>query len=310
MLDAENIRLMYVATTRARDHLVLSLLRTEKDGKDTPAGQISSLMSDRPDLWETFVMAPSAAHASVGDATGGGSNGSSPADHSLEARDHWLSEREAMLTDMGRPSSASATSLGRSTGESQDGKEEQESEEPWRRGRGGTQVGRAVHAVLQATDLASGHDIADRARAQAVAEGVPDRATEIESLATTAVASEAVKRAVASGRLWREVPVAVPVGGGSLHGFIDLLFEERDGLVVVDYKTDSISESQAQEAVNRYRLQGGAYAYAVEQLTGKRVKEVVFLYLQPNREERLPDLQQAMEDARSEAESLLGAGAN
>ena len=314
MLDAEYVRLMYVATTRARDHLVLSLRRTEKDGKDTPAGQISARMAGRPDLWESVVLVPPA-RVGTADAseTGAGQDSMSTADHSLEARDRWLTEREALLTAMGRPSSASATSLGRVTKEpfllslSKDEKEEQESDEPWRRGRGGTQTGRAVHAVLQATDLASGHDIADRAQAQAVAEGVPDRAGDIEDLARTAVSSAIVKRAVASRRLWREVPVAVPAGGGSLHGFIDLLFEEDDGLVVVDYKTDSVNPDQVAEAVHRYRLQGGAYAYAIQALTGKPVKEVVFLYLRPNREEVLQDLHQAMDDARAEAEDLLGA---
>ena len=311
MQDAEQVRLMYVATTRARDHLVLSLRRTEKDGKNTAAGEISALLDDKPDLWEPVVLVPQAAGGGMtvpGDGVRGDS--SQPIDHSLEARDRWLADREALLTDLGRPSSASATSLGRGTEKLPDEKEEPESEEPWRRGRGGTQVGRAVHAVLQATDLASGHDIAVRAQAQAVAEGVPGSGPEIEDLARTAIASDIVKRAVASGRLWREVPVAVPAGGGSLHGFIDLLFEEDGGLVVVDYKTDSVSANETAEAVRRYRLQGGAYAYAVHALTGKPVKEVVFLYLQPNREERLQDLQQAMNDARTEAESLLGAATN
>ena len=95
------------------------------------------------------------------------------------------------------------------------------------------------------------------------------------------------------------------MGDGSLHGFIDLLFDEGDGLVVADYKTDSIDAADAPEAVKRYRLQGGAYAYAIQQLTGRPVKEVVFLYLQPRREERLPDLADAMRDARAAAEAWL-----
>ena len=121
-----------------------------------------------------------------------------------------------------------------------------------------------------------------------------------------AVESETVKRAVASGRFWREVPVAAAIGEGSLHGFIDLLFEEDDGLIVVDYKTDSVSATETSEAVLGYRLQGGAYAHAIRQVTGKEVKEVIFLYLQPRREERLDNLAQAMRDAAEEAGELLG----
>ena len=83
----------------------------------------------------------------------------------------------------------------------------------------------------------TGADIDDRAQAQAAAEGIPSSARHIARLSRAAVDSDIVKRAVASGRFWREVPVAVAIGGGSLHGFIDLLFEEAGGLVVVDYKT-------------------------------------------------------------------------
>ena len=72
-----------------------------------------------------------------------------------------------------------------------------------------------------------------------------------------------------------------------------------------NHKTDSVGASETAEAVLRYRLQGGAYAHALRQVTGKQVKEVVFLYLQPRREERLDGLAQAMQDAKEEAEALL-----
>ena len=124
-------------------------------------------------------------------------------------------------------------------------------------------------------------------------------------MAGVAVQSNIVRRAVASQRIWREVPVAAPVGDGSLHGFIDLLFEENDGLVVVDYKTDAVTEAQLPEVMDRYRLQGGAYAHAIAQITGKRVKEMVFLYLQPKMEVVLADLPGAMAEARAAAQSLL-----
>ena len=49
---AEQVRLMYVATTRARDHLVLSLRRTAARGKGTAAAEISEYLKDSPELWE------------------------------------------------------------------------------------------------------------------------------------------------------------------------------------------------------------------------------------------------------------------
>ena len=107
-------------------------------------------------------------------------------DHSIEARDRWESERDNLIKRMGRPTYVSATSLGRHVQEQED-KPEQESDEPWRRGRAGTSVGRAVHAVLQSLDLATGADIEARSRVQAAAEGVPDREKEVAGLIRVAV---------------------------------------------------------------------------------------------------------------------------
>ena len=225
-----------------------------------------------------------------------------PGEHSVGARDGWQQHRKELMNVMSHPSFIAATAL---HGLEDDEKPEQETPEPWRRGRAGTSVGRAVHAVLQSIDLANGDGLEDRTRAQAVAEGVPGRQGEVVRLVRAALESETVRRAIASGRIWREVSVATPVGRGSLHGFIDLLFEEDDGLVVVDYKTDAVSQEDVRNAVARYRLQGGAYAYAIGKATGKPVKQVIFLYLQPKQEVELEDLSQAIRDAAAAADEML-----
>ena len=305
MSDAEDVRLMYVAATRARDHLILSIRRKETGSRSTSktfAALISETMQDS-DLWEpVHLVDMDESQGSLSDSTS--QDPPDSIDHSIEARDRWESERDNLIKRMGRPTYVSATSLGRHAQEQED-KPEQESDEPWRRGRAGTSVGRAVHAVLQSIDLATGADIEARSRVQAAAEGVPDRAKEVADLVRVAVESDVVHRAVASGRVWREVPVATPTGDGILHGFIDLLFEEHDGLVIVDYKTDAVSAAETPEAALRYRLQGGAYALALQEITGKHVKEVVFLYLHPRREQKLADLRQAIQDAEDAAKAIL-----
>ena len=142
----------------------------------------------------------------------------------------------------------------------------------------------------------------DVARAQAAAEGIPHREAEIVRLTRVALQSQTVQRAVASGRWWREVPVAAPVGETVLEGFIDLLFEESGELVVVDYKTDILeTEEEMAERTRRYRLQGGAYALAIEAATKRPVKEVVFLFLQPEGEVVLQELPAAIEEAEKAA---------
>ena len=307
--DAESVRLIYVAATRARDHLVLSLRRPERGG-NTPAHIITRCMADYPELWETVVLKggtlPSATES--GDEENTAVSLSAGSEHTLSARDEWIAGRHELIAGRGRPLFTSATALGQRRRQERERKDEQEwgqGDEPWRRGRAGTQVGRAVHAVLQSIDLATGAGLAERAKAQATAEGIPNREADVIRLARIAVNSEIVRRAVASQRLWREVPVAAPVEGGFLHGFIDLLFEEPDGLVVVDYKTDSVDEDRVEDAVEKYRLQGGAYACAVSRATGRRVKEVRFLYLEAEKDVLLPDLAAAVRDAEARAMAEL-----
>ncbi|UWG96224.1 helicase-exonuclease AddAB subunit AddA [Dehalobacter sp. DCM] len=63
-----------------------------------------------------------------------------------------------------------------------------------------------------------------------------------------------------------------------LQGVIDCYFEEDDGIVLVDYKTDHIPEGGSLILLERYRRQLDYYARALEMLTGKKVKEK-YLYL-------------------------------
>lgn len=56
-----------------------------------------------------------------------------------------------------------------------------------------------------------------------------------------------------------------------VQGVIDVYFEEEDGLVLLDYKTDRVAE--AEELRSRYHIQMDLYARALEQITQKHVKE-------------------------------------
>lgn len=58
-----------------------------------------------------------------------------------------------------------------------------------------------------------------------------------------------------------------------VQGIIDVYFEEDDGLVVLDYKTDKIYCEK--ELADRYRAQLDYYAKALTQMTGKPVKEKI-----------------------------------
>jgi ATP-dependent helicase/nuclease subunit A len=90
-----------------------------------------------------------------------------------------------------------------------------------------------------------------------------------------------VRAAVEGGwRSWREVPVATEIDGVLLEGFVDLLLEQPDGeLVVVDWKTDRVPEpAELDAALDRYSVQGAAYALALEAMLARTVARCVFVF--------------------------------
>ena len=310
MDDCERVRLLYVAATRARDHLVVGMHRPNKGVTDAAA--IAKLLEGRDALWERVELLPQYRAQAQGIGLRGIAHVADTAQplndaaHTPEARGEWQDRRDALLRVQSRPASVAATDLAGVVKDEAYADDDSGTAGASRRGRGGAPLGRAVHAVLQTIDLATGAGIEDTARAQAAAEGIPQAHADIAALARAAVNSDIVRRAVASGRYWREALIAAPIGRGALEGFIDLLFEEEGELVVVDYKTDAIDADAAEYIVNsRYRDQAGSYALITERATGKRVKDVVFLFLRPKSEQRLRDIDALKANAQRDAERHL-----
>lgn len=108
------------------------------------------------------------------------------------------------------------------------------------------------------------------------------------------IASDLGKRMLNAPAYYREVPFNIEIPCQEvyqelaeecytqetvlLQGVIDCYFEERDGLILVDYKTDYVPEGGEEIIRDRYRLQIAYYARALEKLTGKTVQEK-YIYL-------------------------------
>jgi len=138
---------------------------------------------------------------------------------------------------------------------------------PWQRGRYGTAIGRAVHAVLQDADLLHGDDIERLSTVQCAAEGIFGFEERVAALSRSALGAPIVRAAAAGAPHWRELFVVVQLGRTVLEGYVDLLVRTDEGLVIVDYKTDqwsSVAERAARLA--RYRLQLAAYGVALRSL--------------------------------------------
>jgi ATP-dependent helicase/nuclease subunit A len=65
--------------------------------------------------------------------------------------------------------------------------------------------------------------------------------------------------------------VTIGMGDTLVEGVADCVFEEEDGYVVVDFKTDQPSG----EKLERYRRQVGLYAEAVARATGRPARAIL-----------------------------------
>jgi ATP-dependent exoDNAse (exonuclease V) beta subunit len=152
----------------------------------------------------------------------------------------------------------------------------------------GRELGTLVHDVMERIDLSAPGNIADVARALARPRGMGDATVRVASeLIVSALSTPVIGRARAAARSWRELPFCLESDGVILEGKIDLVFEEEDGLVVVDYKTDEIGAGSAADLAARYDVQARSYGLALAAVTGRCVKEVVLVFMREPTEERI-----------------------
>lgn len=286
MSDAEHVRLLYVAATRARDHLVVSLHR--KFVKPTVDHGLTRA--------ERIHRAGGAEHGAVllerpgGRRIAAGATAGRPVapedlgqfeERLRIVRDHaarvWSTSASSLEggEDVAGPDVASTTPAGAPS-------VTEAGAATLDLGSRGAAVGDAVHGVLHVAALDPSADIAGAVRARCEALGVTDLEAHVALLARSALEHPLVAEA-AAGRHWREAYVGALAPGATdsvRDGIIDLLFEDADGsLVVVDYKTDHVPVAALGARTAFYRPQVREYVRLVEATTGRRVGRAVLLFL-------------------------------
>jgi ATP-dependent exoDNAse (exonuclease V) beta subunit len=125
------------------------------------------------------------------------------------------------------------------------------------------ELGTQVHALLAGTVLVEPHAEAVR-------------------LADVFRRSPLAARAARAARAEREFDFLMSVEGLVIRGQVDLWFVEGGELVIVDYKTDTVTASQAAQKAQDYALQLRLYAMAVERVAGRPVGRAWLYFLRPN----------------------------
>ncbi|MFW3171373.1 UvrD-helicase domain-containing protein [Geodermatophilus sp. CPCC 206100] len=287
MDDRERRRLLYVAATRARDHLVVSLHRSAASSTRSAARLLAEdgRAAEGAEAWSAAELP---ADASV--------RTEPTAPRSPQEYREWFARLARVREASGLPSAVSASGLegtepavASGAADAGGAKGALNIELPaWTKGRYGTAIGRAVHGVLQSVDLATGAGLADAVASQCGTEGVEAHADVVTELVRSALSSEVVQRAAASEH-WREMYVGTLQDDGTvLEGLVDLVYREDDGsLVVVDYKTDAIPAAALPSRLAYYRPQIAAYAQMLA-AAGCTVGESSVAFLAPDRATVVP----------------------
>ena len=285
----EERRLFYVAMTRARERLILSgAARLESDsscgGSGAPIGWIAPALV--PDLAARVDDGSGVADGvrfefvceAVDDLEPAAGVSTDPRPDPVEVRDEiappegprvrslsytslatyarcgyrFYAERVLGLPeppDAPRPGSAGASRVGTLT--------------PAERGS-------AVHALLERLDFRRPlRPSADAIAAVAARPPTGREATEIAALVERFGASEICRRLGRATRVRREQPFAFPLAETLITGALDVIGSEREGMLIVDYKTNQLKGRDPAVVVERqYQAQRLIYALAVLPVRG------------------------------------------
>lgn len=255
--DAEKKRLLYVAATRAKEMLVVSVWKQGKS--ENPQGAWAPL--------DAFLT------AELPEAPAAGQGQPAPRMSGLPAELEAFSarRRERRAASAGATYAVVPVTDVAHAGHTRPG---------WQRTGRGMSWGRVLHGVLEAVMRDAKLDVATAAANLLAEEDRPaGDVPEVVRVVEGVRASELWKRALAAPRRLVEVPFALEVPRAELgfsegpdpvllQGAIDLVFEEEEGWALVDYKSDTVAGNR-DALVAFYSPQIAIYRRYWERLTGR-----------------------------------------
>jgi ATP-dependent helicase/nuclease subunit A len=305
--EAELVRTLYVAMTRAKDRLVVSGAWPRGNGRASAGTHLRLLGKREPSPPDLDAVAGGLVAVSGACADECGIRWVFPAlvqggtpPPRLEApplpsragvngdREKIAARQERAIERMARPFSSPASAEAHRSLLEELGEERETSRTARTERSAAAAAGSAVHRVLERLDL--GADLADE-----LARGAERLPRDLEGLvdpervpAALARASDLLERlrtgplmdrlqAIARGVVARELPVLLLPGEGQgapvgfVSGTIDLVYRDPNTgeLVIADYKTDEVAaETKLQEHAGAYAAQGAVYRRALREALG------------------------------------------
>ncbi len=276
----ESIRLLYVALTRAMDHLVIGCYHCPAGNPESasPAERLWGLLQ-ATDPSRTENACPAAGPTSEADAGTWGD---------LPDRGVFAVDRAGLLEQVQLRVATSPTSLTVLVAP-EDEPVHAEPVEVGYRPRGssrGAAIGTATHRVLELlSTLASPatEEISRLARLACAESSILELQHDIESRVRSALDSDRLRDALDGGRALREVYLVFRDRERFVEGYVDLLVQRPDGTVVLDYKTDrAVTEAERELKEKHYAPQLAAYATGVERVTGEAPSLTSLIFASPS----------------------------
>jgi ATP-dependent exoDNAse (exonuclease V) beta subunit len=296
-VEAERRRLLYVAATRAREHLIVPSVTGILGAKGLLSELVLNLPLEDRDLVARVPLADielperdEAASAPVSDGEIGAA---------VDERERWLVDLERRKQLAAEPRRIEIASS-RERAQGPLAAEVATFDAALVIGQGPPiPIGDAVHMVMERVTLPGAHDLEqiadDVCKEGAITQDIED----VISMCRACLDSPSVKRALELGSWWREVPFMLNHAEDGMdrgrapltNGRVDLVYRDGEELIVVDYKTDrDVTEKSAEQYAREHHSgQGEVYAQGLSTATGLAVRHVAFVYCKAGAEVRLRD---------------------
>ena len=291
----EQKRLLYVAMTRAREHLVISCAPANRRSGGSFQAMLDTTLGD----------SIAGAESSTRVALGKGKVEIEVVNQSLSAPSHapakakrskkkpnwnpyietWARRTEIFETAQQTTPFLTPTLLKRQEEASSEAGDKLSIQAP--RKTPALVVGDLTHRFLQTWQFDGERENLDEQLRSFIdgalpAEFVSDRAaieTELHEILENYFRSKVYLELASAKILGREVPLLMPWQGQIMEGVIDLIYEKNGLLYLADYKTDRIKRSELRTGAERYRQQAEIYVRAAESGLGRHVAAFKLIFL-------------------------------
>lgn len=273
-LTAEEIRLLYVAATRAKNLLVISQSNKDAELKKNPWGLLLT-----EDIQDHIIAVPNVDAEEKPDVG---------LEINLEQLQNAREQFATWIPGISLPSYCTRTPTGT--------KKADEQAEIKRLTGGGMAWGTVIHKAFE--ELVKGNDDLETIVELALLDNGENinRKDEVLQVVEQFMTNDLWKRILEAELSLTEVPFSLFVEQGHpiydkvkgesglpvlLSGVIDLVFKEPDGWVIVDYKTDRAEDEQSFKAlIDMYSNQIFIYCRVWEELTNQKVKSGLIYFTQ------------------------------